>query len=163
MDKLISDNFSKDYSVLLHDANMLNLIEFYYYEKDLINDSIIALQYFGKSYSRRKEKYIQHQDMFIFDEKNLYNFVNKLDEFIKTDGYPKNAYLVEAAIANSPTLRLQKKSENEFIISRGNNIDEALDKKYNWSLLITNNQAKQLLDQLTVLKNKILEKSSKQL
>ena len=161
MDKLISDNFSKDYSIFIHDSGMVSMLEFYYYEKDLINDPIIALQYFGKSCSRKKEKYNQDQDMFIFDEKNLCNFVNKLQEFISSDGYPKNTYLARESSAASPALHLQKKSDTEYVLYRGNNIYETLDKKYNWSFSMTNDQVIQLIDHLIILKNKILEKSCK--
>ena len=161
MDKLISSNFAIDYSIFVHDSGMTSILEFYHFEKDLINDPIVAIQYFGKSFSGKKERYTQDQDIFEFDEKNLCNFVNKLDEFIRTDGYPKNTYLAKSSAANSPAIHIQKISNTEYVLSRSNNIYDALDKKYNWCFNLTNKQLIQLIDQLSLLKNKILEKSCK--
>ena len=163
MDKVISSDFSVSYCIFIHGINNSSILKFYFYEQDLMNDQIIALQHFGKSISRQKSKYIQEQDIFIFDEKNLYNFVNKLHEFIENDAYPKNTYITESTSPNSPTLHINKKSDDEFAIARSNNIYDALDRKYNWSVALKRNQVKQLLDELGKLKNKILENSCNKL
>ena len=96
---VITNNFSIDYSIYMHDFNNKGIVQFSYYEKDYIDDQIIYLEYFGKlsdfALTKRSKRKSDIRSIFEFSINTFCNFVNKLEEFYnyKENKYPRTIYM----------------------------------------------------------------------
>lgn len=155
MAKIIDTSYAKTYAITIHDLNNRGLLEFYYYKGDLINNDKICAQYYGKVIDTNKRKKSLLQTCFIFDENSFCNFVNKLEEFVQSNSQNKLTYISYRSRENTPTLRLEKLSNREYQISRAWTVYDSMDKKSNWSVIVTDIQAKRLVEHLKIMKIKI--------
>lgn len=156
MNKIIGTNFAIDYCIFIHDSLNKNLLKIFFYEKDLLNEGMIGIQYYGKCH-----KIIKNDpccSLSILDELTFCNVVNKLEEFITNVGgrYPRTIHTYENNQCESSILYLTRKDEYTFTLARSLTIFASIDKNFTWTFDFTLKQAIQLLDELKDMKKKIL-------
>ena len=155
---IITNNFSIDYSIYMHDFSNKGIVQFSYYEKDYIDDQIIYLEYFGKlsdfALTKRSKRKSAIKSIFEFSINNFCNFVNKLEEFYnyKENKYPRTIYMPDG----NQVLRLLKINKDCYELSCASTFYLGIDNKFNWVINFNNNQAHELLNQLQEMKSKIL-------
>lgn len=155
---VITNSFSVDYSIYLHDFSNKSIIQFCYYEKDYIDNQIIYIEYFGKlskfTLNKKYRRTNNIESIFEFSVNNFCNFVNKLEEFYnyKEDKYPRTIYMPDG----NQVLRLLKTNNDCYELSCASNFYLGIDNKFNWMINFNNNQAEELLKYLKEMKSKIL-------
>lgn len=161
---IITNNFSIDYSIYIHDSANMGILQFCYYEKDYIDDQTIYLEYFGKlsnfAIKRKDRRKYPTKSIFQFSTMNFFNFVNKLEEFYNYNDnkYPRTIYIPDG----DQVLRLLKIAPDHYQISCASNFYFGIDNKFNWIISLNKNQACELLEQLKEMKSKILYTSEKE-
>lgn len=157
---VINNMFSADYCFYIHDNLNRSILKFYYYKKDSNGKEHIALQHFSSKKYIKSYPPILDLDFFKFTENTFINFVNKLAEFVAGNLTGGNvAYIGNRT--DEAVLRVEKISRTDYIIARADDIYEAVEFNNSWYAQFSESQIKLLLEQLFIIKEKILEKYCK--